>query len=273
MADANGETAKAYGVVFRPQHNPYILVVIDHNGKIAFNEGSLTIFSDPSQKSQGIVWLRHVKADRCLKDAPGLLGAINIPASMSHAVQLYNLQQFDSLGRELMRVLPPRAADSKDKATDILQAMESPEARKIAEIMELRLAEYRKTRLLELKALAEQDPALALKDTTAFIGNTAATTEENRAARELADKLATNPAVRKSIEAERAKANLETEAKGAFERVLRPALSALTSYQAFMKSFQPLWDQYVQKYGETEYAKEARREVDARKKKLALSSR
>jgi hypothetical protein len=239
MLDAGGATSSGYNL----QSAAYTLVVVDHAGKIAYNGPSAMFYGKPNEGE--VNYCRHVEADKILKNAPGLLPGMTVPDSMRTALHYYNLQQYDRLDLEVATVL------KTDK---------SAEAKQFGEAVQKKIVEFRANRLKELTALAESDPVAASPEVKAFM-ESFPKAPEAAAAKALLTKLAANPKVRK-----------EAEAETAYQNVIVPLLKKTTNMQAFSRNVKPVMDAYLQRYGDTRFAKTVESAVAAHRKSISSLS-
>lgn len=239
MLDAGGAIAAAYNV----QGISQALVVVDPEGKIAYNGKSSTNYVSPDRAQRA--YCCHVEADKCLKKAPGLLQGVPVPESLKTARHYYNLQQFDRLDLEVSKALK---TDS------------SAEARQFGEAVQKQIAEFRANRFKELTALAEKDPVAASREVKVFLESFPQTAEA-AAAKALLTKLAANPKVRK-----------EAEAETAYQNVIVPLLKRTTNMQAFSKNVKPVMEAYLQCYGDTQFAKTVESAVAAHRRSISSLS-
>lgn len=235
MLDANGATLAAYHMA---PDIPYQLVVLDHEGNIAFNGNSMMSFSENGKPA---VPVRVSGAEKALKAAPGMLGDAKAPESMTMALHLFNLQQFDKMDAELAKA---RKADT------------SAEAKQFAELLEKKVAEYRAKRLVELAALTESDPIKAFREVDLFL-LCFPRAKEATAAKSLQSKLNSNPKVR-----------LEKEAQNSFDQVVMPAMQRVRTRKQYDLNVAATVQGYLKKYGETEFVKIAQASTDAYLKTL-----
>jgi hypothetical protein len=235
MLDANGATLAGYHMT---PDIPYQLVVLDHEGNIAFNGNSMMSYSTNGGPA---IPLRVSSAEKILKSAPGMLPDVKVPESMATALHLYNLQQFDKLDAELAKA---RKADT------------SAEAQQFAQMLETKVTEYRARRLEELTALTESNPVRAFREVEAFL-QCFPRSKEATAAKALLTKLNSNSKVR-----------LEKEAQTSFDQVVMSAMQRVRTRKQYDTNVAPLVQGYLKKYGETEFVKVAQDSTDAYVKTL-----
>jgi hypothetical protein len=148
--------------------------------------------------------------------APGLFAGLTTPHELADAVHYFNLQQFGLVSRELAQFRKNQTPDAGKKENrnpaELLTPANPKDDAKIVELMESRLAEYRKARVAELTELAGKDPFCAYQEAQMFIQDTRPC-DEHVAAQALVKRLAEIPDVRKRIAEENAKAKLEPDSK------------------------------------------------------------
>ncbi len=236
MLDAGSATATAYHV---PRNAAFWLVVVDGEGKIAFNAGRGWHYSDGPNKGKLV---HHHQIERGAAKFPGILGLKDVPPGMETTAHYFDLQQFDLLEGDL------RKAEAKSSL---------PSAKDFAAKVRARVAEFRTARAEQVQKLAEGEPLQAYRDAEAFVQAFPAAPEKAAVA-QMARDLAQQPAVKKELQAE-----------AAYRRILVPEMVKAKDYKAFQQRIKPLLEGYVKTYADTQYAAVAKDAVDAHGKALA----
>jgi hypothetical protein len=230
MLDAGGVTAAAYGV---PKNANFWLVVVDGEGKIAYNASRGWKWTGGPQTGQ---FIHRTQCEDSQKKFPGIIGAKEIPSTMSKAAHYYDLQQLDLVEKELT------AALVKDKGADAV---------KFAELLRAKATENRKARAAKIKELSASDPVQAYRDALSFVAAFPRAPEMSEV-NSHGQKLLSNPAVKKEIEAE-----------SGFQRIVVPEMKKALTPALFDTKIKPLLDGYMKAYGETKYAAVVQSAADA----------
>lgn len=230
MLDAGGATGTAYHV---PKNAPFWLVVVDGEGKIAFNASRGWHWSSGPDKGK---FVHQTQVEASLAKHPGILGVKEIPSEMRTVAHYFDLQQFLLLEAELKK------AETKD----------APESSQhFAFRVRDRVEELRKERAKQIEALVETDPLQAYREAESFVAAFPAAPEK-AAVTQVARNVSKLPAVRKELQAE-----------GAYRQVLVPEMQKAKSQSSFLKKVEPLLDSYLKAYSDTHYAEIAKGAVDA----------
>jgi hypothetical protein len=237
MLDAGGATAAAYQV---PKNSVVWIVVVDPEGKIAFNDPRGMFYS--SGPNQGKL-VYHLRIDESLKKSPGILGIQDVPAELGPAAHFFDLQQFGPLEIELKK------AEARGNAA----------AKEFAAQVRARMAETRKARAEQIKAMVQSEPLQAYREAESFVA-AFPTSPEKAAVSQLARDAAKDPAVKKELQAEEA-----------YQKMIVPEMTRTRTHKAFTQKIQPLLDAYMKKYGDTQYSKAVKESVDAYGKALLLN--
>jgi len=240
MLDAGGATAAAYNV---PKSAPFWLVVIDGDGKIAYNASRGWTWAGGPDNGK---FIHQTQIEKSLKAFPeGIIGSKEVPKEMELAAHYYDLQQFDLLEGEL------RKFEGKSSA---------PACKEFAEYLRGRIAESRKARKDQIEALSKTEPVQAWREATAFAAAYPAAPEKS-VVNELGRSLVKMPEVKKEIDAE-----------AAFQQMLVPELKKTTTLARFTKNIQPLLDGYLKSYGATQYGAAVKAACEAHKQKVSAGS-
>lgn len=234
MLDAGGATSAAYDV---PRRAYFWLVVVDAEGKIAFNASHAWTWTESSTPGK-TVFQDCVEAT--VKKSPGILGAAEIPRGMEAAAHYFDLQQFGLFEPELQK------AESR---TDEAAVRFIADARAKVEA-------GRKTRLDQLKALLESDPYRAYHEAKVFSAAYPQAPEKADVAA-LLKKLQALPLVKKELAAEEA-----------FQKMIVPPMRTATTYKLFQERVQPAWLAYQKSHGSTRFAAVAEDAVITHKKSV-----
>jgi hypothetical protein len=217
MLDAGGATAAAYGV---PRSAPFWLVVIDGDGKIAYNASKGWFWSSGPNAGKTI---HSTQIEKSLGQyTAGVLGRLDVPKEMEAAAHYYDLQQLDLVEVELRKA-------------------STPAAKAFAEKLRARIAESRVARKAQIEALSGTDPVQAYREATSFVAAFPSAPERG-AVNELGRDLQKQPAVKKEIEAE-----------AAYHRMIVPELKKATTPDKYTRMVKPLLEAYLKAFGATQF--------------------
>ncbi len=235
MLDAGGATAAAYDI---PKSTPFWLVVIDGEGKIAYNASRGWHWSGGPDAGK---YIHQTQIEKSLKATPeGILGSIEVPKEMELAAHYYDLQQFDLLEMELRK-------------------SSAPACKTFADQVRARMAESRKARKEQIETLAKTEPVQAWREAMAFAA-AYPSAPERTAVNEMGRTLVKLPEVKKEIEAE-----------NAFQQMLVPELKKTTTLARFEKNVAPLLAGYLKAFGATQYGAAVKIACDAHKQKVSAA--
>jgi hypothetical protein len=220
MLDAGGATATAYQI---PRSAPFWLVVVDGEGKIAYNASRGWHWSSGPDKGK---YVHHTQLEKSLETCKGILGIPEIPGVMSPVAHLFDLQQFGLLETKLKEV---EAREKSDAAQGFVLRVRD------------RVEEQRKQRVQMIHAMAEADPLQAYRDAEAFVAAFPNAPEKNEVS-QVARTLMKKPEVSRELQAE-----------AAYRKILVPEMQKATRLSSFNKKIQPLADNYEKAYGATKY--------------------
>jgi hypothetical protein len=235
MLDANGITRACYRIA----ESRYVLAVVDGRGNLRYagEPGLYRAARDERER----VYLRHVEADKAVKQAPGLLAGVSVPGIFRSALHFYNLQQFGPLSKEL---------------DIILKADPTPPTQQFGKLLRSKVDGFRAARAQELTALAGKDPVAGYREILAF-AQAFPQTPESAALDRIAAKLRNSP-----------KVAFELEAEKAYRDVLAPALKRPKTMQEYTRWVKPVYDAYLARYGGAEFAGSVRAAAEALRERL-----
>ena len=237
MLDAGGSTAVAYHV---PKNTLTRVVVVDAEGKIAFNDPRGMFYAAGPNQGKTVY---QVRIEETIKKSPGILGIQEVPAEMKTAAHYFDLQQFGLMELELKR------AESKA----------SPAGKEFAARLRQRVAELRKSRAEQIRAMAQSEPLQAYREAESFVAAYPSAPEKS-AVSQVARDAAKDPSVKKELQAEEA-----------YQRMLVPEMTKSRTFKAFTQKVLPLLDAYMKKFEDTQYSKIVKESVDAYGKVLELN--
>lgn len=215
MLDSGGMTASSYHV---PKNAKFWLVVIDGDGKIAYNA------------SQGWIQdgkpLHHIQVEKSLSKFTSLLYDIAPPKDMAEAAHLFELQQFTLMEAELNRVL----ATTK-----------SSENTAFASNLHKKVVEVRKQRAAQIDVMSATNPVQAYREAVVFV-SAFPQCSEIEGLRTMVAKLKRDPKVSEELRAEEA-----------YQFQLVPEMRKTTNMSTFDKKLKPLADSYLQAFGKTDF--------------------
>jgi hypothetical protein len=222
MLDSGGVTAAAYNV---PKNAKFRLVVIDGEGKIAYNASQGWFWSSGPDSGK----LIHItQVEKSLQKFTGLLYDNAPPKDMTQAAHLYDLQQFALMETELAHVL---------------QTSKKSENAAFADNLRKKVVEVRKQRAVQIEALSETNPVQAYREALVFVG-AYLQCPELAALGKMVAKLKKDP-----------KVSLELRAEEAYQTALVPEMRKTTNEAVFNKRLKPLADNYMLAFGNTDFGK------------------
>ena len=230
MLDTGGTTAAAFGV---PRNAAFHLVVVDGAGNIAFNASTGLHWTSGPDAGK---YVHHTQVEASLKECKGIIGDVNVPATLSVAAHLYDLQQFKLVDLELNR---------------LMQVEKSSEAKMFSNLLKGKIADSRKARLLQIQNEASSDPLQGYRDASAFIEAFPGAPEE-AAVKAIGAKLIVNPKVKPELDAE-----------AGFQRIMVPEMKRALTTASFNQKIAPLLTSYLQAFNATQYADIAKTAVES----------
>jgi hypothetical protein len=171
--------------------------------------------------------------DACLPSAKGILSDLKVPAGAEQAAHMYSLQQFDLMEQEFAKVAP------------------SPDVKAFREALKKKTDDYTARRVPELVAMSSTDPLAAFHETNAFL-KAFRSAKEAGAASSLASKLASNPVVKKELDAE-----------AMYQQLVAPEVVKATTAAVYDKKVKPLMDGYAQRFAGSKFAEAMKTVNDA----------
>src|ERR1043165_555299 len=196
MLDSGGVTAAAYNV---PRNAKFRLVVIDGEGKIAFNASEGLHWSSGPDAGKTV----HLsQVEKSLQKFTALLYDNAPPKDMIQAAHLYDLQQFALMETELARVT---------------QTSKKSENTAFADNLRKKVVEVRKQRATQIVELAKTNPVQAYREAVVFVG-AFPQSAEIATLRTMVSKLKADP-----------KVSVELRAEDAYQAMLVPEMRKTTN--------------------------------------------
>jgi hypothetical protein len=220
MLDTGGATASAYNV---PRTSAFRLVVIDGEGKIAFNASKGWHYTSGADAGK---YIHHVQIEKSLKKFPGILGTSPAPTPMKKAAHFFDLQQYTLMENEILRV----TALDKSEPVAAYGAM-----------LRKKFDEHRRARVTQIADLSKNKPVQAYREAMSFI-QAFPKAEERTTVNELGTNLMKEPAVKKEFEAE-----------AAYHRILVPEMKKITTLKQYEQRILPLLQGYQKQFSTTQY--------------------
>ncbi len=228
MLDGTGATATAYGV---PRQAPSWLVVIDGEGKMAYNASKGWHWSSGPNAGK---YVHQTQLEASLQRSPGILRMPELPAELLPAAHYYDLQQLQLVEPEL------RKAEGKQGSW-------------VGRIRE-RIDQNRKDRLQQIDSLTYSDPLLAYREAQSFVA-AFPQAPEKATVQEIVKKVLSIQDVKKELAAEEA-----------FQRMLAPELKKVTTFKQFQARIPALLQAFLASFGQTKFAEVAKGTVEMTKK-------
>lgn len=231
MIDAGGATAMAYSV---PKNAPNWLVVIDGDGKIAYNASKGWRFTGGENTGK---FCHQVAIDESIARSKGILGIDNLPEHLFTAAHFFDLQQFMLIEPELKRV---QSAHQKD-----------PDIKNLISAFHDRIAASRHARVERIKDLCDTNPLQGYREAVAFVqafGDAPERTEVN----DLGKKALKDKSVQRELQAEED-----------FNKILVPIMSRTSTLTLFDSNLKPALASFLKAYHDTKYAQVAEIAVTA----------
>lgn len=220
MLDSGGMTATAYNV---PRNAKFRLVVIDGDGKIAYNASQGWTWSNGENAGKAI---HLTQVEKSLKEHTTLLYDAAPPKDMAQAAHLYDLQQFGLMEAEMAKVLATK---------------KNPENTAFATTIRNKVVEVRKQRAAQIEAMAAANPVQAYREALTFV-TAFLQCPELKGLATMVNKLKRDPKVSEELRAE-----------DAYQNMLVPEMRKTTNMSSFDKKLKPMADGYLQTFGKTDF--------------------
>jgi hypothetical protein len=230
MLDAGGMTAAAYGV---PRNAKFWLVLVDGEGKIAYNEGGMGWFWSSGPNKGKTVF--ETQLEESFGKSKGLLEGANIPKSMKYAAHLYDLQQFELMEAEIKKSTTAGSIEEEN----------------VAKMLHGKIAVERKRRMEQISAMSLLDPVQAYREAIAFV-EAFPKAPEMPALRTIGQKLSSDSKVQRELAAE-----------AGYQQIMVPVMKRTITPGLYDKNMGPLLDGYLKSFGDTRYAEVVKGAVEA----------
>jgi hypothetical protein len=231
MIDAGGATANAYKV---PANAPNWLTVIDSNGQVVYNASKGWKWGGGPNNGK---FIHHTEMAAALKKSKGILPLYELPDELKQAAHLYDLQQFHLVLPEL------KMAKRKAKNNATVDA--------VSGFMEKKIFSHGKLRRGQLKTLATTKPVQAYREAMAFV-KAFPRLDGSSDIKKMARDLAKDKKVKKELYAE-----------SVYKRMVVPTMKKCRTPAMFDRKLAPLFKQFMNVYGETEFSGVVKKAVDA----------
>ena len=230
MLDAGGVTAAAYGI---PRNAKFWLILIDGDGKIAYNEGGMGWHWTSGPNSGKTVF--ETQLEESFSKSKGLLGDARIPGTMKYAAHLFDLQQFDLMEAEIKKATTAGSIDEED----------------FARLMHGKIADERKRRMEQIQGMVKLDPVQAYRDAIAFV-EAFPKAPEMQTLRTVGQKLSSDSKVQRELAAE-----------AGYQQIMVPVMKRTITPAMYDKNMGPLLDGYLKSFGDTPYAEVVKGAVES----------
>lgn len=220
MLDTCGATAMLYNV---PRTSTFRLVVVDGEGKIAYNAGKGWHWTSGEDAGR---YIHHTQLEKSMKKYKGILGVDEVPTPMLKAAHYFDLQQFTLMENEILRVT------ATDKSGPV--AAFAAHLRKKFDV-------HRQSRLTQIADLSRTKPVQAYREAMSFM-QAFPKAEERTTVNEMYQKLLAEPAVKKELDAETA-----------FQRMLVPEMRKITTTKQYETRIAPLLAGYQKQFAGTDF--------------------